>query len=658
MAEAMTRRQEWVALLVLMLAAAFFRLHQLPDVPPGLTHDEAGHGHDAIAIRDGARPMYQTVGYGREPLFDYLLAGWIRWVGVSVFTLRLFAAFLSLLLLSAGYRWTAAAFDRPTALTACGLMAVSFWPVSTGRQILRSGLLPLLFTGAVYAFWQLTRRDRLSFPLLALFALCSAGCIYTYLPGRILWVVFPLFALIMRPLDRCASGRAWRALLVGLPAAAALVAPMFAYLHAHPEVEQRLAMLGEPLDTLLAGDVSGVLNRAAETLASWVLPGRGDRFLAYTIPGRPVFDPLTGLLFILGLLVAARRWRRPACALALVWFLIGISPSLLTGVDASSTRSIAAIAVAYLFPALATISLLPRVLQRATHRLMAVALLLVLTGTWTYRDYFIQWGQSPEVRAAYRHTTVAAARFLNGEPAGGTVVVSTVYPAEPHDPYIAQLVLSQGDLSLRWVDARAALLLPDSKGLSTRLLVPASTPLDPYFAALPGLSRSRRIEMRADDLNPYFDVIEWEPAVSLEALLEPARAWQRQAEPPLPADFGSIRLIAYDLLTPVVEPAGTLGVVTFWRVVSPPASDLVLYTHALGAAGAVVGQQDRLDAPSWDWRTGDVVGQIHRFALPSDLVAGSLSLEVGAYRRSDLVRLPVANGGDRVLLAPVEVVAP
>jgi hypothetical protein len=164
--------------------------------------------------------------------------------------------------------------------------------------------------------------------------------------------------------------------------------------------------------------------------------------------------------------------------------------------------------------------------------------------------------------------------------------------------------------------------------------------------------------MRADDLNPYFDVIEWEPAVSLEALLEPARAWQRQAEPPLPADFGSIRLIAYDILTPVVEPAGTLGVVTLWRVVSPPASDLVLYTHALGAAGAVVGQQDRLDAPSWDWRAGDVVAQIHRFAIPSDLVAGSLSLEVGAYRRSDQVRLPVANGGDRVVLAPVEVVAP
>jgi hypothetical protein len=88
-------------------------------------------------------------------------------------------------------------------------------------------------------------------------------------------------------------------------------------------------------------------------------------------------------------------------------------------------------------------------------------------------------------------------------------------------------------------------------------------------------------------------------------------------------------------------------------------ADLVLFTHALDAAGTVVGQEDRLDAPAWDWQTGDVIVQVHRFSLRPDLSPGPVVLEVGAYRRADMVRLPVVVNGttvaDRVLLPPVEI---
>jgi hypothetical protein len=73
----------------------------------------------------------------------------------------------------------------------------------------------------------------------------------------------------------------------------------------------------------------------------------------------------------------------------------------------------------------------------------------------------------------------------------------------------------------------------------------------------------------------------------------------------------------------------------------------------------VVGQEDRLDAPNWDWQAGDVIAQIHRFPLQTDLPPGPTTLEVGAYRRAAVTRLPVlVDGvvvGDRVLLGTVEV---
>ncbi|NLF02972.1 MAG: hypothetical protein GX601_18565, partial [Anaerolineales bacterium] len=141
-------------LLVVLCLAVTIRLWRLDGVPPGLTHDEAGHGHDAVAILEGARPIYQTVGYGREPLYDYVLAGALALAGRSILTLRLVAVLAGLGTLLLTFAWTRSAFGGPTALLATAMQAVSFWSLATSRQVLRSSLLPVLFTGAVVCYWR------------------------------------------------------------------------------------------------------------------------------------------------------------------------------------------------------------------------------------------------------------------------------------------------------------------------------------------------------------------------------------------------------------------------------------------------------------------------------------------------------------------------
>ncbi|MBE9507933.1 MAG: hypothetical protein IMY86_07760, partial [Chloroflexi bacterium] len=142
------------ALAFIILLAAFLRLYRLDAIPPGFTHDESGHGHDAVAILHGARPIYETVGYGREPLYDYLVAGLMAIFGPTGGVLRFSSVPLGLVALLATFAWTRLAFDRPTALAATALQAASFWSLSTSRQALRSGLLPALFTIAVYFYWR------------------------------------------------------------------------------------------------------------------------------------------------------------------------------------------------------------------------------------------------------------------------------------------------------------------------------------------------------------------------------------------------------------------------------------------------------------------------------------------------------------------------
>jgi hypothetical protein len=127
-----------------------------------------------------------------------------------------------------------------------------------------------------------------------------------------------------------------------------------------------------------------------------------------------------------------------------------------------------------------------------------------------------------------------------------------------------------------------------------------------------------------------------------------------------------VAFVGHQLLTPTVAPGGTVELLTFWRVLDPtPIPDneeLVLFTHVLDDARQVAGQQDRLDVPAWDWASGDLFVQLHRFALKSDLADGLYPLEIGLYSRAEgyprLLIYQASGTTDSIPLPPVEVRTP
>jgi len=170
-----------------------------------------------------------------------------------------------------------------------------------------------------------------------------------------------------------------------------------------------------------------------------------------------------------------------------------------------------------------------------------------------------------------------------------------------------------------------------------------------------------RVELRPDDVDPTFDVFTWNPRAAFADMLP---------ETPQAVNFGNgVELVAYDLLTPEVAPGGTVTLVTFWRVRDPGALEPVdprhygraaaIFVHALDGEGQVVGQDDRLDAPAWNWRAGDAFVQVHQIQLDADVPPGSYDLAVGIYNRHTMERLPVIAEGvevdDRVFLVLVRV---
>jgi 4-amino-4-deoxy-L-arabinose transferase-like glycosyltransferase len=681
------RRTEVIILLAILLVAAAFRLVQLGEIPPGLTHDEADHGMDAVAILNGARPIYQTVGYGREPLYDYVVAALMPVFGQSYLALRLTSALAGLLLIVVMHLWVRRAFDAPTALLTSALLAVSFWAVSTDRQALRSALLPALFSASVYFVWRalsiraIRARIRVGWFYYGMAGLFLGLSLYTYMAARVLPGVYVLLWLYLLVFHRQVWRQNWLGIIVVVALGVGLSLPMFAYLAANPGSEARLSQLGGPIDRLFAGDPSDILGNTLGALGMFTL--KGDDLWLYNIPGRPLLDAVTGILFFLGIFIAVRRFRRIEYALALFWLLAGIFPSLLTGVTASSLRSIAAQPVVYLLVAIGAIEAMRSLPLSVTDRqgkgrgwgaalALPVIILLVAIAVRTAYDYFVVWGQARDVRVAYHTTLFEIARYLDraAEP-NAVVAISSIYPERYHDPYAMAMTLNREDISRRWftgsfVDMfgapHASLVFPI--GSPVYVITQAVAPVDAAFAELfaAHAEKSAAIDLRPDDFNPRFEVYRFDAERAVREALESAARL-----PGITSFDGVLRLLAYDIRTPQARPGDTVEVMTYWQFTSPLpfAKQAVLFTHALGgdAGRAVLAQQDSLDVPLESLATGDVFAQVHRFVIPPDAAPGAYPLEVGVYTREDGARLPVTDEtgsamGDHVIIGSIEIVVP
>jgi len=672
--------------LILLLAFAL-RTYRLTEIPPGLTHDEANHGVEAMGVLDGEFRFYFPRNYGSEPLYSYLVALTMWGGGENLLSLRLVNVWFGVLLIAAAYRLTADLFKNtlsslPSPLSplfsipilAAAIMTITFWPLASSREALRAGVLPFLTTMAVLVFWRMIPGHRRSSILSTQHSTLStlflgiliALMLHTYLAARVAWLVFPLFLGYLFFFHRAWFRQSWKPVLAALLLAGILVIPMFRYLQTNPYAETRLEMLDNTLQAVREGNFAPLIRNASRGAAAFFVPGFGDQFLAYNIPGRPVFDGLMGLFWLMGLGVCLWRWRQPAYALILLWLIVGIAPSLITGPTANTTRNLAALTPLMVLPALGMVlsfEFLVRSFEfqvsgfrvqgsgktpRTTHhaprilRFVPIAILLI-SAFITCQDYFVRWGQDPDVRAAYQQTLVQAIGWVN-EHAAATqpLVFSTVYPGPAHDPAIAAVILANKEQPTRWVDARLGLSFPDSAAAS--LIIPSSTPLHPAF--VPSGQQMEQVDLRFDDLDPFFTLYNLTPGTP--------------PDPTEAVDFnGAIQLIGATWSHNPAQPGDLVELLTWWRVLDPlrvgpivPPSfttDVVFFTQILRSDNSILVQQDRLDVPSWGWQMGDIVVQIHQLALPGDAATGEYQVIVGIYDRLSLQRTPVIDNTGAII---------
>jgi hypothetical protein len=361
----------WPVAVAITLIAFFLRFYHLADHPLGLFFDPAINGLDSLRLiqRGGFTLFFPTNG-GREALFMYLLVPFIQLFGPVPLSLRLVTATVSLLnvvfLLAFLYdlRFTAIpGWSRHYRLWFAALgslvLATMYWHIAISRLGQRPILVPMLSVPLFWFFLKAWQSGQKRWFILSGLLMGLGG--YTYPAVRLLPVILSLALLpefflkptppqvqvgSLRQSEPHAPRTTYyaphtthhalrftfyvlpRLLLFGL-AALLIYLPMAGYLLTHPALFGARALsvtVWHFLDT--PADIAAELGRNLLRVAGFFCC-QGSPNPIFGLPYYPGLSPLLTPFLLIGLGVALKQWRDFFHRLVALWWLIGLTPSII-----------------------------------------------------------------------------------------------------------------------------------------------------------------------------------------------------------------------------------------------------------------------------------------------------------------------------------------
>ena len=617
--------KERLLLLTLLLIGAGLRLWDVGRVPPGLYHDEAQHGLDALDVLSGNPSFYFTTNNGREPLFIYLVTASVAILGRSPLAIRLPSFFVGFLTLAATYDLARVLWGRRAGRWALGILAVTFWHVHLSRVGFRAVLLPL-FTALTLA--QLARGLRAQSAGSPRPRHWIAGGIfygiswYTYMAARFTPIALVVMLIYGWIYHREITRRSWRGALYFCAAALIVLAPLGLYTLQYPDIV--LSRTGQVTIThpeINDGDFWGtLLQHTLRTAGMFFM--RGDRIWRHNLAWRPVWGPALGLAFVIGLGAALARFRHDAgSALTLLWTATMALPTLLAEDAPHFLRAVGVLPTAMLLPTLGLMwieasgkrqaasgrKLVSCVLHPVSCVLHPASCILLLAFCFTTYDYFVRFANAPLTYHWFEGGQVALAseiNTLNGQGWGGQQMLPgprtgrTVYIDQPlWESWSALPFLTPAD-HIRFLSPAVA---PDANPALSFIVWPYRDWQHDVFSHIPRPA--------------YLQVIEG-PQIQGDKDAQPltvARIIHADPVPAIPAPIahfaGGIRLHAA-----LVRSHGTVRL--WWQTDMVQTAPTTVFVHYL-RDGNIIAQHDAQPGdghlPTTLWIPGDLILDAHPF---------------------------------------------
>lgn len=348
-----------LALVGVLGVAAYFLFWRLDAIPPEMTSDHVEKLLDVRDVLEGARPIFFERNTGREPL-QFYFAAWVARLfgtGLTHLTLKITSAAAGLFAIVFIYRLGRELEDETLGLLAALLASFSIWLVAISRVGLRFSLVPAFVAPTLYFLYRGLRTGRRNDFLWA--GLALGGGLYGYSPFRVMPVVVAglVAVVLLRPQEREARLHLLRNVACLSVVVLAAFAPLLRYANENPSMYWYRSLGRLTVDGQMVPDAWNVFwsnQWKALAMFHW----RGDDVWANGLSGRPVLDPITGGLLILGvafLLYRAVRTRSLRDGLTLLLVPVLILPSSLSlafpGENPSVVRASGALVLVFMIAA-------------------------------------------------------------------------------------------------------------------------------------------------------------------------------------------------------------------------------------------------------------------------------------------------------------------
>lgn len=650
-----------LAVLLLILSAGP-RLWQLTTLPPGLNSEEIIEVRIVETAREGAIEVFYDLGEeGREGSYHIFLAAVTLLTGNGTLGYRIVSVWASMIALALVYAVGRRLIGAVGGLSAMALLAFSFWPVLLGRSIAREALLPAVMSAVLLLiivmlpiYRRRRRRSDHTSAATALGAILALG-LYIHPVGLLIIAFSMIFITYMVFFVRRMSRRRMTYISFTLMMLIVLSMPYMISSLRMPQLGGTERLTGDQA----APGISNIIDGAAGLFI------QGDPSPLHNLPDRPLFDPVSGLLIIVGLVVAARGYREPRYMLLLIAAAVLAPVYLLADTAPNFKHFASSLPLLALFFGIGVNTLIQRLPR---HRPLAVvgalSALVIFNGVWMTGDLFERWPDNPETRAAYDARLGGLAAHID-RTAGEipTIVCGWWLGQSPtstrlSDVQLIDLMRNRRDANLRYVDCRSSIILARG-GEPQQIILPNPDRLEELHPTVrawlddaveientgrwdDALVMTLETEQRLADIIGQF-------TVTTPASYAPEVGGSREERINTPINFGgNLTFLGYETDESLTyQPGDQLALTTYWRIDGRVPPDLRFFTHILSDPGASPpANTDTISAMPRLLRNRDVVLQVTYVPLPSSLPPGQYQVSIGAYQDTSDARLNVLYEGE------------
>jgi len=435
----MPNKYNATALILIIAIAVFFRFWQFDSVPPGLYQDEAMNGADAFkTLETGDFRTFYTNNNGREGMIIWLDVLAIKLFGNEPWVLRLFPSIAGVLAVLGLFFLTRLLFSVEIALASSFFMATSFWAVNFSRIGFRANLMvPIL----IWSFYFLlrtvnrnpvsnTRELRCRTPNFIIAGILFGLGFYTYISYRFAPVLAAAFFIPYLITRRAKT--LWLGFAIFAVMAFIVALPIGLYFLNNPG--DFFGRSGQVSIFSADNPLKAAVLSVAATLGMFNIIG--DLNWRHNFAGYPQLLLPVGILFILGILICAKR-RNLSDKFLFLWFFIFLLPNILsTEGNPHALRALGAMPAAMIFAGIGLVWFYQKIqgyfnekiknleleayhsqLFRIKKEVFIFLIILLLSVSFLeFNKYFFRWASNIRTADAFSQSHVKIADYLNLSP--------------------------------------------------------------------------------------------------------------------------------------------------------------------------------------------------------------------------------------------------